>query len=81
MNQVADAIRKVTAKMQAALDAGQRSRQIDAEDLIDVLLAIADQLDLPFGGQPPKTTYARSYDETLSPQSVSRRRFIVGLPP
>jgi len=56
MNQLADAIREVTAQMQAALDAGQRSRQIDAEDLIEVLLAIADQLDPPFGGQPPKTT-------------------------
>lgn len=66
MKQVADAIRKVTTRMQAALDAGQRSRQIDAEDLIDVLLAIADQLDPPFGGQPPKTTLTRRYDETSS---------------
>jgi len=66
MKQVADAIRKVTAKMQAAIDDGQRSRQIDAEDLIEVLLAVADQLDPPFGGQPPKTTYARRYDETSS---------------
>ena len=66
MNQVADAIHKVTAKMMAAIDAGERSRQIDAEDLIDVLLAVADEID-PAGSQPPKTTYyTRRYDEKSS---------------
>jgi hypothetical protein len=40
----ADAIRKVTAIMQAELDAGRRSGHIDAHDLVDILLAIADEI-------------------------------------
>lgn len=44
---LADAIREVTAAMQRAIDDGYRSRMIDADDLIEVLLAIADRLDPP----------------------------------
>jgi hypothetical protein len=44
---VADAIRKVTAAMQRELEAGRRSRTLDAHDLLDVLLAIADELAPP----------------------------------
>lgn len=47
MHDLADAIRQVTAKMQREIDQGRRSRSIDADDLVEVLLAIADQLD-PF---------------------------------
>jgi hypothetical protein len=47
MNQVADAIRKVTVAMQRAIDSGERSKAIDAEDLMQVLLAVADELDPP----------------------------------
>ena len=49
MTQVADAIRKVTAAVQRELDAGRRSSHIDAHDLVDLLLAIADELDPPVG--------------------------------
>lgn len=42
-----DAIREVTAAMQKAIAEGYRSRMIDAEDLVEVLLAIADRLDPP----------------------------------
>jgi hypothetical protein len=45
MRQVADALRAVGARMQQAIDAGQRSRSIDADDLVEVLLAVADELD------------------------------------
>ena len=45
MTQVAEAIRAVTAKVQQAIDDGYRSWQIDADDLLEVLLAIADELD------------------------------------
>lgn len=48
---VADAIRSVTAAMTKAIDSGQRSTRIDAEDVIDLLLAIADAIDPPF--DPP----------------------------
>ena len=47
MIQVADAIRQVTIAMQKAIDDGHRSKMIDADDLVEVLLAIADQLDPP----------------------------------
>jgi hypothetical protein len=47
MYELADAIRQVTAKVQREIDQGRRSRSSDAEDLVEVLLAIADQLD-PF---------------------------------
>lgn len=40
-----DAIREVTASVQKAIDEGYRSRQIDADDLVEVLLAIADRLE------------------------------------
>jgi hypothetical protein len=46
---MADAIRKVTASMQRAIDDGFRSRVIDADDLIEVLLAIAEEIDPPVG--------------------------------
>ena len=44
---IADAIRKVVATMAKAVDDGQRSSAIDAEDLMDVLLSIADAIDSP----------------------------------
>ena len=42
---VADALRNVTAKIQNAIDRGERSRGIDADDLVEVLLCVADELD------------------------------------
>jgi hypothetical protein len=51
---VADAIRKVTAAMQHELEAGRRSRTLDAHDLLDVLLSVADELDPPLPPQPPQ---------------------------
>ncbi len=47
MMQVADAIREVTAAIQKAIKDGYRSRTIDADDLVEVLLSIADRLDPP----------------------------------
>ena len=46
--QVADAIRKVTAAVQAELESGRRSANLDAHDLVEVLLAVADEIDPPF---------------------------------
>ena len=45
--EIADAIRDVTAAMHTALDEGRRSTRIDAWDLVEALLAIADHLDPP----------------------------------
>ena len=51
-HELADAIREVTASVQKAIDDGYRCRAIDADDLVEVLLAIADRLDPPV----PRTT-------------------------
>jgi hypothetical protein len=51
-HQLADAIREVTIAMQKAIDDGHRSRMIDADDLVEILLSIADRLDPPV----PETT-------------------------
>ncbi len=51
--QIADAIRKVTAAMQAELESGRRSAHLDANDLVEVLLAVADELDPPFSDDKP----------------------------
>jgi hypothetical protein len=60
-NPVADAIRTVTAKLQRAIDQGRRSRAIDALDLVDVLLAITDELD-------PLVTQAEAQAATKRPR-------------
>ena len=44
---IADAIREVTIAIQSAISDGHRSRKIDADDLVEVLLSIADRLDPP----------------------------------
>lgn len=44
---VADALRKVAARLDDELGAGLRSWQIDAEDLLQTLLSVADELDPP----------------------------------
>ncbi|MEX2187242.1 MAG: hypothetical protein WD875_10625 [Pirellulales bacterium] len=63
MQKVADAIRSVTAKVQRAIDEGYRSRAIDADDLVEVLLAVAEELDPPTRRaqttKPPRTLRGR----------------------
>ena len=44
---VADACRVVALRLEEALERGQRSAHIDAEDLRETLLAVADELDPP----------------------------------
>ncbi len=46
-HRMADALRKVTSAMQTELAAGRRSTRLDAHDLLDLLLAVADELDPP----------------------------------
>ena len=52
MQRVADAIRKVTAIAQRAYDDGERSAATDLHDLVEVLLAIADELEVPVDNRP-----------------------------
>lgn len=42
---VADAIRETIAAVQTEVESGRRSTRLDAHDLIEVLLSIADRLD------------------------------------
>ena len=49
---LADVIRDVTVAMQQAIDSGQRSREINADDLIEILLSVADRLDPPMSEDP-----------------------------
>jgi hypothetical protein len=44
---IAAALRKVTAAMQNELEIGRRSSRLDAHDLLDLFLAVADELDPP----------------------------------
>ena len=44
---IADAIREVTIAIKNVTDKGERSRRIDSDDLVEVLLSIADRLDPP----------------------------------
>ena len=55
LHKVADALRKVASSIDAELGEGQRSWQIDAEDLIQTLLSVADQLDPPVTDREPSS--------------------------
>jgi hypothetical protein len=57
---VADAFRTVALRLEEALATGKRSARIDAEDLREALLSIADLLDPPV---------AAPADQDRSPQS------------
>lgn len=57
--QIADAIHKVTAAVQTALGSGRRSRVVDAYDLVEVLLAVADELDPELPPAKAKTRKTR----------------------
>jgi hypothetical protein len=74
--EIADAIREVTGKMLNAIKDGYRSRQIDADDLVEVLLSIADRLDPPLGGgaepRPSVLDAARALLEARENQMVTQ---------
>ena len=44
---VADALREVALAVERAIEEGHRSRSVDAHDLVEALLAVADRLDPP----------------------------------
>ena len=46
---LADALRVVALRLEEAIERGKRSNHIDANDLLETLLAVADQLDPPVG--------------------------------
>jgi len=48
-HKIADAFRVVALRLEDALDRGRRSTRIDANDLLETLLAVADEIDPPLG--------------------------------
>ena len=56
MLKLVDAIHEVTACVQNAIETGKRSRMIDADDLVEVLLAIADRLEAEDAEPDPPTS-------------------------
>ena len=47
LNRFVDALREVATAIEREVDEGHRSAQIDAHDLVEVLLSVADRLDPP----------------------------------
>ncbi len=52
---IADALRVVALRLENALEEGRRSSRIDANDLLETLLAVADQLDPPLANNVANT--------------------------
>ena len=52
-HKIADAFRIVALRLEHAIETGHRSNHIDAEDLRETLLAVADLLDSPAAGPCP----------------------------
>lgn len=46
-HKIADAFRVVALRLENALEEGRRPKRIDANDILETLLAVADQLDPP----------------------------------
>ncbi|MGE0378803.1 MAG: hypothetical protein AB7Q45_25655 [Planctomycetaceae bacterium] len=66
-----DAIRHVAASVQKAIADGYRSRAIDANDLVEVLLAIADELDVVPTAESELLAAARALLEAREDQMVT----------
>ena len=61
-HKIADAFRVVAMRLEDALERGRRSKKIDADDLLETLLSVADLLDPPI---PDTEEPEAPDDETL----------------
>jgi hypothetical protein len=59
-HQVAEALRLVALRLERALEEGRRTRRLDADDLRETLLGVADVLD------PPRRQKGASGTQTLA---------------
>ena len=55
---IADALRVVAMRLEEAIERGRRSSCIDANDLLETLLAVVDELDPPLGESVTTTDVA-----------------------
>jgi len=69
MQSVADSIRTVTAIAQQRFDDGERSAAIDLHDVVELLLAIADELDA--AGESDLLAAAKALLEARDDQMVT----------
>ena len=76
IHQVADALRTVAMKLEHAIEAGHHGTGIDANDLIETLTSVADELDsaAPTTVTPPKSLLAaaKALLEARENQMVTR---------
>jgi hypothetical protein len=56
----ADAFRMVALRLEIEIESGHRSKVIDASDLLETLMSIADRLDPPVA-EPPVDTSVLPY--------------------
>ena len=61
-HKIADAFRVVAMRLEDALERGRRSKKLDANDLLETLLSVADLLDPPI---PDTEEPEAPDDETL----------------
>jgi hypothetical protein len=54
-HKIADVLRVVALRLEKALEEGRRSTRIDANDLLETLLVVADQLDPPLANHVAPT--------------------------
>lgn len=67
---VADAVRVVALRLEEALERGRRSNRIDANDLLETLLSVADQLDPQLANNVAPTEACPSCGERKADQLV-----------
>ncbi|MCA8982735.1 MAG: hypothetical protein KDA76_03155 [Planctomycetaceae bacterium] len=75
---IADVLRLVAMRLEVAIDEGRRSTRSDANDLLETLLAVADELDPPileFGSEPELFPAPGTQRPTLA----TRGRLVVGV--
>ncbi len=51
---IADVLRLVAMRLEVAIEDGMRSTRIDANDLLETLLSVADELDPPISALTPE---------------------------
>jgi hypothetical protein len=75
LNRFVDALREIGAALERAVERGERAAQIDAHDLVETLLSIADRLDPPVRGSgnpsPSLVDAARALLEARESQMVT----------
>src|SRR5262249_23157813 len=77
LNRLVDAMREVAAALEREVEGGRRSAQINAHDLIETLLAIADRLEpRAFSERPGLNRYQPSSIPPIEPRHHPLNQFL-----